>query len=137
MNEEMNIPETMQFLLQQQAQFDANTQVMQEQLRAHQVQFAREIEELTQTVNAIAAAHIRAEEAHLEAHRQFEERQRRLDESFQRITEAQAVLELRAAETEAKLNALIAREIGVDDGSFLPLKDWIDWKNAQPAGVNL
>jgi arylsulfatase A-like enzyme len=37
----------------------------------------------------------------------------------------------------AKLNALIAREIGVDDGSFLPLKDWIDWKNAQPAGVNL
>jgi hypothetical protein len=36
-----------------------------------------------------------------------------------------------------KLNALIAREIGVDDGSFLPLKEWIDWDNAGPGAVNL
>ena len=32
----------------------------------------------------------------------------------------------------AKLNALIAREIGVDDGSFMPLKDWINWNDAKP-----
>ena len=37
----------------------------------------------------------------------------------------------------AKLNALIAAEIGVDDGSFLPFKDFIDWGKATPAGVNL
>jgi hypothetical protein len=37
----------------------------------------------------------------------------------------------------AKLNALIANEIGVDDGSFLPLKGWIDWDKAGPASVNL
>ena len=30
----------------------------------------------------------------------------------------------------AKLNALIAAEIGVDDGSFLPFKDFVDWGNA-------
>jgi len=41
------------------------------------------------------------------------------------------------ASMNAKLNALIANEIGVDDGSFLPLKDWIDWNKAEPASVNL
>ena len=41
------------------------------------------------------------------------------------------------AAMNAKLNALIAAEIGVDDGSFLPLKDWIDWDKAAPASVNL
>ncbi len=39
------------------------------------------------------------------------------------------------ARMNAKLNALIAAEIGVDDGSFLPLKDFIDWGKA--ASVNL
>jgi arylsulfatase A-like enzyme len=37
----------------------------------------------------------------------------------------------------AKLNALIAREIGVDDGSFLPFRDFVDWGKATPASVNL
>ena len=37
----------------------------------------------------------------------------------------------------AKLNALIAREIGTDDGSFMKLDEWIDWKNAKPTAVNL
>ena len=41
------------------------------------------------------------------------------------------------ATMNAKLNALIAAEIGVDDGSFLPFKDFIDWATATPAGVNL
>ena len=41
------------------------------------------------------------------------------------------------AAMNAKLNALIANEIGVDDGSFLPLKDWIDWDKAGPASINL
>ena len=41
------------------------------------------------------------------------------------------------AAMNAKLNALIADEIGVDDGSFLPLKDWIDWDKAGPASINL
>ncbi len=41
------------------------------------------------------------------------------------------------ATMNAKLNALIAAEIGVDDGSFLPFKDFIDWGKATPAGVNL
>jgi arylsulfatase A-like enzyme len=41
------------------------------------------------------------------------------------------------AAMNAKLNALIANEIGVDDGSFLPLKDWIDWDKAGPANINL
>ena len=41
------------------------------------------------------------------------------------------------AAMNAKLNTLIAREIGVDDGSFLPFKDFIDWGKAKPAGVNL
>jgi arylsulfatase A-like enzyme len=36
-----------------------------------------------------------------------------------------------------KLNTLIASEIGVDDGSFLPFRDFIDWGKATPAGVNL
>ncbi len=37
----------------------------------------------------------------------------------------------------AKLNALIAVEIGVDDGSFLPFKDFVDWGAATKASVNL
>ena len=41
------------------------------------------------------------------------------------------------ARMNAKLNALIAAEIGLDDGSFLPFKDFIDWSKATPAGVNL
>lgn len=42
------------------------------------------------------------------------------------------------ATMNAKLNALIAREIGVDDGSFLPLKDWINWNEAKPeSAVNI
>ena len=41
------------------------------------------------------------------------------------------------AAMNAKLNGLIANEIGVDDGSFLPLKDWIDWDKSGPASVNL
>ncbi len=41
------------------------------------------------------------------------------------------------ATMNAKLNALIAAEIGVDDGSFLPLKDWIDWDKARPGALNL
>jgi arylsulfatase A-like enzyme len=41
------------------------------------------------------------------------------------------------AKMNAKLNTLIANEIGVDDGSFLPLKGWIDWDKAGPASVNL
>ena len=41
------------------------------------------------------------------------------------------------ASMNAKLNALIASEIGVDDGSFMRLKDWIDWDKAGPASVNL
>ena len=36
-----------------------------------------------------------------------------------------------------KLNALIAREIGVDDGSFLPLKNFIDWNTAGPGAINI
>lgn len=42
-----------------------------------------------------------------------------------------------AAAMNAKLNALLAREIGTDDGSFLPLKSWIDWKGARPEMINL
>lgn len=41
------------------------------------------------------------------------------------------------ATMNAKLNALIAREIGPDDGSFLPLKGWIDWDKTGPAAVNI
>jgi peptidoglycan hydrolase CwlO-like protein len=103
MNEDMNIPETVRFLLQQQAQFyndlqamraqfAADLQAMQVQMQAQQAQF----QELTQTVNAIAAAHLRLTDAH-----------RQLEDAHRRIAEAHAVLELRAAETEAKLNALI------------------------------
>jgi len=36
-----------------------------------------------------------------------------------------------------KLNALIAAEIGVDDGSFLPFSDFIDWGKAAKGGMNL
>ena len=39
------------------------------------------------------------------------------------------------ASMNTKLNALIAAEIGVDDGSFLPFKDFVDWDTA--ASVNL
>ena len=41
------------------------------------------------------------------------------------------------AAMNAKLNALIAAEIGVDDGRFLPFKDFVDWGKATPASVNL
>ena len=36
-----------------------------------------------------------------------------------------------------KLNALIEREIGKDDGSFLPLTDWINWSDVRTTMVNL
>jgi hypothetical protein len=36
-----------------------------------------------------------------------------------------------------KLNALIAAEIGVDDGAFLPFKGFIDWGPATKVSVNL
>ena len=36
-----------------------------------------------------------------------------------------------------KLNALIEREIGKDDGSFLPLGDWINWDGAHTKMVNV
>ncbi len=42
------------------------------------------------------------------------------------------------ATMNAKLNALIAREIGVDDGGFLPLRDWINWNEAKPeSAINI
>ncbi|MDP2331503.1 MAG: sulfatase-like hydrolase/transferase [Reyranella sp.] len=41
------------------------------------------------------------------------------------------------ATMNAKLNALIAREIGTDDGSFMALKDWINWDKAGPSAVNI
>ncbi len=41
------------------------------------------------------------------------------------------------ATMNAKLNALIAREIGTDDGSFMHLDSWIDWKDATPAAINI
>ena len=41
------------------------------------------------------------------------------------------------ARMNAKLNQLIVREIGQDDGSFLPLKDWINWDHARPGLVNI
>lgn len=41
------------------------------------------------------------------------------------------------ARLNAKLNRLIASEIGVDDGSFMDLKGWINWDKAGPASVNL
>lgn len=37
----------------------------------------------------------------------------------------------------AKLNALIEREIGTDNGSFLSLSDWINWDGARKTMVNL
>jgi arylsulfatase A-like enzyme len=58
------------------------------------------------------------------------------DEVVNLASDFDANRELIAA-MNAKLNALIAAEIGVDDGSFLPLKDWIDWDKAGPASVNL
>lgn len=36
-----------------------------------------------------------------------------------------------------KLNALIEREIGKDDGSFLPLSDWINWNGARKQMMNV
>jgi arylsulfatase A-like enzyme len=59
-----------------------------------------------------------------------------LDEVVNLAYDFDANRELIAA-MNAKLNALIAAEIGVDDGSFLPLKDWIDWGKTAPANVNL
>ena len=41
------------------------------------------------------------------------------------------------AAMNAKLNALIAREIGVDDGSFMDLKGWIDWNKTGPEAINI
>ncbi len=41
------------------------------------------------------------------------------------------------AAMNGKLNALIAREIGVDDGGFLALMGWIDWDKAGPAAINI
>lgn len=41
------------------------------------------------------------------------------------------------AAMNGKMNALIAREIGVDDGSFLPFGDFVDWGKATPASINL
>jgi hypothetical protein len=118
MNEEMNIPEAVPFLLNQQAQFYSDLHAMREQfandMQAMREQSANDMQrlrdvvlkvteqqlELTQTVNTIAAAHLRAEQANAEAHR-------RLEEAQQRVAEAHTLLELRAAETEEKLNALI------------------------------
>ena len=36
-----------------------------------------------------------------------------------------------------KLNALIEREIGKDDGSFLPFSDWINWNGARKQMMNV
>jgi len=36
-----------------------------------------------------------------------------------------------------KLNTLIEREIGKDDGSFLPLSDWINWDGARKTMINV
>lgn len=36
-----------------------------------------------------------------------------------------------------KMNRIIAREIGVDDGSFLPLKRWINWNGVRPTMLNI
>ena len=41
------------------------------------------------------------------------------------------------AAMNTKLNAVIAREIGTDDGSFLQLQGWIDWDKAGPAAINI
>jgi arylsulfatase A-like enzyme len=37
----------------------------------------------------------------------------------------------------SKMNRVIHREIGVDDGKFLPLTDWIDWFQARPSMINI
>ena len=36
-----------------------------------------------------------------------------------------------------KLKSLIESEIGIDDGSFLPLNDWINWDGVSKAMVNV
>ncbi len=41
------------------------------------------------------------------------------------------------AAMNAKLNAVIAREIGIDDGSFMELKGWIDWEKTGAAAINI
>jgi arylsulfatase A-like enzyme len=41
------------------------------------------------------------------------------------------------AAMNAKLNALITSEIGVDDGSFMHLDGWVDWDKAGPGSLNL
>ena len=41
------------------------------------------------------------------------------------------------SEMNQKMNRVIAREIGKDDGSFLPLKDWINWDGAHTKLLNI
>lgn len=36
-----------------------------------------------------------------------------------------------------KMNRVIAREIGNDDGSFLPLKRWVNWKDVRSTMLNI
>ena len=42
-----------------------------------------------------------------------------------------------AESLNAKMNRIIAREIGNDDGSFLPLKRWINWDGVRPEQLNV
>jgi len=77
-------------------QFATDMQAMRERFATDMQVLKKEVAEVVETVNAIASAHLRLTESHLQlagAHRQ--------------LTEAHTVLENRAAETEAKLNALI------------------------------
>lgn len=53
-------------------------------------------------------------------------------------------LALNVAENQAlitqlndKMNRVIAREIGYDDGSFLPLKRWVNWDGIRPTMLNV
>jgi hypothetical protein len=41
------------------------------------------------------------------------------------------------AAMNAKLNVLITREIGADDGRFMGLDSWIDWDKSGPAAINI
>lgn len=96
MNEDMNIPEAVRFLLQQQAQFYTDLQAMREEFATDMQVLKKEVAKVVETVNTIAAAHLRLTESHLQ-----------LAEAHRQLTEAHTVLETQAAETEAKLNALI------------------------------
>jgi small-conductance mechanosensitive channel len=69
---------------------------MREEFATDMQALKKEVAEVVETVNAIAAAHLRLTESHLQ-----------LAEAHRQLTEAHTILELRAAETEAKLNALI------------------------------